>query len=159
VSYIDDQANGEQILARSRRSKIVFAKSVILGILAIAFIICFIGFHWFPKEDLAIRAILVFSPLLIAIILFIFDYLSYISMEIGVTTTRVLGHDGLAAQTVLNIPINIVTNVQVDMSMLGTMFNYGNIRVLTPAGEFSFETMADPMTIQQAIIDVQAKKL
>ena len=75
-----------------------------------------------------------------------------------ITSTRMLGKDGLLALTVLNIPLNNVTNVKVEMSMLGKIFGYGKLTVLTPSGEFVYTQIADPLKVQQIFNQAQAKK-
>ena len=161
MSYIDDVelATDETILIRARKSMFVFFDSAIYMIAAVLFIVCLrvIDPAWFANLGLALRVIIAAAPLLIALIVLIEDIVSYASLEIAVTNKRMLGKDGLVALTVLNIPLNNVTNIKVEMSMFSRICGYGKLTILTPSGDFVFTQISDPMAVQQTANNAMIK--
>ena len=141
-------APGEEVLIRSRRTLFVFVDSLIYNLIAGAFALCFFTFGWFGTQTLGVRLIIALSPLVITILLFINDIINYYYHEVIVTNMRILGKTGILALSLLDIPISRVTNVKVDMSMLGNIFDFGTLTVYTPGGDFVYEKLNNPLKIQ-----------
>ena len=110
-----------------------------------------LAFRWLSNLDIIIRAIIAFLPLIVALLLFMEDMISYASMEIIVTDKRILGKQGILGLTILDVPLNNVTNIKVDMSAIGRMFDYGKLTILAPSGQFVYRQVARALKVQSTI--------
>jgi len=161
MSYLDEiYWADEEIMHRARKTKFMFADSIFYMIAAGVFACCLyvIMPRWFYDLGPALMAVIAFAPLLIALIVFIEDVVSYLSIELVITDKRMIGKDGLIALTILNIPLNDITNIKVDISVLGRMLGYGQLTVLTPSGEFVYTQLKDPLKVQTLTNVARTKK-
>jgi len=155
MAYFDDKLlPGETVLLRARKTTMILADTIILTLLTAGFLVCVYTLNWFGNLSTALRAIIAFAPLIIALLLLINDIIGFLYLEIAVTNLRVLGKKGLAALTILDTPINRIQDIRVDMSMLGGLFDYGTIRFVTANGEFVYEKVHDPQGIRNTINSV-----
>jgi len=155
MSYLDNLAPGEVILHRSRRTWFIFADTVAFAILAILFAFCVYSFNFFAAQSYTIRTIIALSPFLIALILLFNDVINYYSLDLAVTNKRILVKTGLMGQSVLDIQLSLITNTKVDIAMLGMMFNYGTLTILTATGEYRYTKLDDPQKIKSVIVSLQ----
>ena len=65
----------------------------------------------------------------------------------------VSGKTGLLKIQTLDSPINKVTSVKVNQSLFGRIFNYGDVYINTPAGNFIFNCLAKPNDVKKYLID------
>jgi len=152
MGHFDDKLlPGERILLRSRKTTMILADTIILTLFTAGFLVCVYTLGWFESLGAGLRAILAFSPLVIALLLLINDVIGFLYMELVVTNMRVLGKKGLAALTVLDAPINRIQDIRVDISMIGGIFDYGTIRFVTANGEFVYNKIHDPREIRDTI--------
>ena len=152
MSYLDENlVQGEEVLLRARKTKFMFADTVFYILVATAFAVCFFMFDLLENQDTIIRAVIAGAPLIIAILLFLEDCISYSSLEVIVTNKRILGKQGVLGLTLLDVPLNNVTNIKVDMSLFGKMFGYGTLTILAPSGQFVYRQLADALEIQRTV--------
>lgn len=74
-----------------------------------------------------------------------------LTTKLEITDTMVSGKIGLIHTETLDSPINKITSVKVEQKFWGKIFNYGNVYINTPAGNFDFRYMADPNKIKDYI--------
>jgi uncharacterized membrane protein YdbT with pleckstrin-like domain len=151
MSYLDNLAAGEQIVHRTRKTGMILLDTVIFTIISIVFFGVVYTQGWFGSMGRVQRAFLAASPFFVALLLLINDIILFISVEIVITNTRILGKRGLVSLSVLNVPLNRVTDVKVEMSVLGKMFDYGNITILSPGGDHVYKKINNPRRVQNLI--------
>jgi len=152
MGHFDDKLlPGERILLRARKTTMILADTIILTLFTAGFLVCVYTLGWFGSLSVGARAILAFSPLIIALLLLINDIIGFLYLELVVTNMRVLGKKGLASLTVLDVPINRIQDIKVDISIFGGVFDYGTIRFVTANGVFVYEKIHKPLEIRQMI--------
>ena len=151
MSYFENLTPGEEVLLRARKSTIILADTIILSLLAAGYVICFYTLGWFGNQSALLRGVLAFAPLVVAILLLINDIAGFMDMELVVTNMRVLGKTGIVALTVMDVPLKQITDMRVDVSMLGRLLDYGNLTVYTASGEFVYDKINNPLNIQSTI--------
>ena len=74
-----------------------------------------------------------------------------------VTNRRVLQVSGVFGKEVIDSALNKVTDVRTEQSLLGRMFNYGDVEVLTASetGKNLFRMIADPLGFKRVMLDSQ----
>ena len=152
MGHFDDQLlPGETILLRARKTTMILADTIILTLVTAGFLVCVYTLGWFTGLGTTARAVLAFSPLIIALLLLINDIIGFLYLEIIVTNMRVLGKKGLMALTVLDAPIKNIQDIRVDISFVGGVFDFGTIRFVTANGVFVYEKVHDPLRIRTKI--------
>ena len=151
MSNLNNLAPGEQVLHRARRSIFIFVDTIAFTTLCLIFAVCVYALNWFTGVDNATRIVIAFCPLLIALVLFCYDVISYFFLELVVTNRRFISMKGLASVTDLDVQLNRVTNIKVEKAILGAMFNFGTITILTPTGEFKYKRIDKPAQIRDII--------
>lgn len=151
MSQLDELAPGEEVLLRARKTTFILADTVILTLLTAAFVVIFYTMGWLRGQSEVARAGLAFSPFIIAILLLINDIIGFQSMELIVTNKRVLGKTGIAALNLIDVQLDRITDIKVDMSFTGSIFDYGALTILTPSGEYLFNNIHDPLRIRTTI--------
>ena len=76
-----------------------------------------------------------------------------LTTKLEISDTVVSGKIGLIHTQTLESPINKITSVKVEQKVFGKIFNYGDVYINTPAGNFDFKCMADPNKIKQYLLD------
>lgn len=83
--------------------------------------------------------------------------------SIQLTTRRVMQRRGsILTQNETSASIENITNVDVNMSLLGRMFNYGDIKIQTAgtaAAEIQATRLTNPDKLRDAIFDLRDGKL
>jgi uncharacterized membrane protein YdbT with pleckstrin-like domain len=74
-----------------------------------------------------------------------------------VTNRRVLQISGVFTKEVIDSALDKVTDVRTQQTLLGRMFNYGDVEVLTASetGKNLFRMIADPLGFKRAMLDAQ----
>ena len=74
-----------------------------------------------------------------------------------VTSRRVLQVSGVFGKEVIDSALDKVTDVRTQQSLLGRMFDFGDVEVLTASdiGQNLFRTIADPLGFKRAMLDAQ----
>lgn len=126
MSYLDESlAPGEKIVAR-------------------------FSLHWTAKGRLILGIILI--PLVIGIFITIYEVIRLRSIELGVTTHRVVKKTGIVGRETEEIRLTAIETVDLHQTAWGRMLGYGDVRV-TGRGESSmlFVRVADPVGVKRAI--------
>jgi uncharacterized membrane protein YdbT with pleckstrin-like domain len=74
-----------------------------------------------------------------------------------VTNRRVIQISGVFTKEVIDSALDKVTDVRTEQTLLGRMFNYGDVEVLTASetGKNLFHTIADPLGFKRVMLDAQ----
>lgn len=79
--------------------------------------------------------------------------INILTTKLQITDTTVSGKIGLIRIQTLDSPISKITSVKVEQGMFGRIFNYGDIYINSPAGNFQFECMSKPNELKQYLLD------
>ena len=106
--------------------------------------------HWTAKGRLILGIILI--PVIIGIFITIYEWLRLRSIELGVTTHRVVRKTGIVGRETEEIRLSAVETVDLDQSTWGRILGFGTVRV-TGRGESSMllTHVADPVAVKRAI--------
>jgi uncharacterized membrane protein YdbT with pleckstrin-like domain len=77
--------------------------------------------------------------------------------EYVVTSRRVIQLSGVLTKEAIDSALDKVTDVRTQQTLLGRMFGYGNVQVLTASetGNNLFRAIPDPLGFKRAIMDAQ----
>ena len=90
---------------------------------------------------------------ILAPIIIIIKFFELKSIELAVTTKRVMGHYGLVPEKVMDAPLNKVNTVSVEKGLLASIFGYGTVAVTTSSGSYNLKYIQQPDQIKAAIIE------
>ena len=76
-----------------------------------------------------------------------------LTTKLEINDNTVSGKIGLIHTQTLDSPIKQITSIKIDQSFMGKIFNYGNVYINTPAGNFEFQCMAEPNKIKDYILN------
>jgi uncharacterized membrane protein YdbT with pleckstrin-like domain len=134
--------------------------------------------HWFRLVNAVIEELVIVLVILIAITLVlplfplasllyilvliplgkgIYDFLGWLNREFVVTNRRVLQISGILNKSVTDSSLEKVTDLKLEQSALGRVFNYGDIEILTASelGANLFRQIADPVRFKTTMLDAK----
>jgi len=89
---------------------------------------------------------------LVAVVFLIQQWFQWWITEIAVTNRRVIYKTGLVRRQTNEMNMDKVESVQVDQSILGRVFDYGNVKILgTGEGFETLRTIAGPLKLRNSI--------
>ena len=136
MSYLDQVLQpGEKILYRTTVSWTLFIPGIALLILAI------IAYSALPAGLWASAALIIIG--LPALFLLVRAWFTRWTTEIAVTNSRVILKRGFIRRHTIEMNMDKVESVDVDQSLLGRIFNYGNITVRGTGSSFEPLRMID----------------
>jgi uncharacterized membrane protein YdbT with pleckstrin-like domain len=95
-------------------------------------------------------------PIGVGLILLGIAYVRYKSVELAVTTKRVIVKHGFIRRQTVEMNLNRVESVQVEQGVLGRMFNFGTLMIAgTGSSQAPLAGIADPMGFRKAFIEAQ----
>lgn len=132
----------EQIIYRTKKHWIIFCNPVVWAIVAVIF--AFNSNPW-----VAIAAI---APAAAALILGIGKWLDYITSQFVLTNKRVMMREGFFTRHSTELRLATVSNMNVNQSLVGQLFNYGTV-ITSPFGgkEDVFTEIAGPFEFQKQV--------
>ncbi|MEX2030240.1 MAG: PH domain-containing protein [Anaerolineales bacterium] len=134
--------------------------------------------HWFRLVNAVIEEVVIVLIILIAITLVlplfplasllyvlvliplgkgIYDFLGWLNREFVITNRRVIQISGILNKSVTDSSLEKVTDLKLEQSALGRMFNYGDIEILTASelGANRFRQIADPIRFKTTMLDAK----
>lgn len=75
-----------------------------------------------------------------------------LTTKLEVNDTLVIGKTGLIHTEKMESPISKVTSVKVEQNFWSKIFNYGDIYINTPAGQYAYSCIAEPNKIKDYLI-------
>ena len=92
----------------------------------------------------------------LGLIFLIIAYVRYKSVELAVTTKRVIVKHGFVRRQTVEINLNKVESIQVEQGLLGRLFNFGTLIVSgTGTSHAPLTGIAEPMGFRKAFIEAQ----
>jgi len=92
----------------------------------------------------------------IGLIFLVIAYVRYKSVELAVTTKRLIVKHGFIRRQTVEINLNRVESVQVEQGLLGRLFNFGTLIVAgTGTSHAPLTGIAEPMGFRKAFIEAQ----
>jgi len=124
MSYVDKILEpGEAVRYRTTISWTVYANAIYVGLAAL--VVAYAGFklavHWLYPVSAALA--------LIAFVALAFAHLKRASTEIAVTDRRIIFKRGLIRRHTVEMNMQKVESVDVDQTLLGRLFDYGDVTV------------------------------
>jgi uncharacterized membrane protein YdbT with pleckstrin-like domain len=149
----------EKIIVRTHRHFFtvfgsLFKELVILVACAIAFIYVrtwYTGNPFFFYIGIAIVAFLAIASAFV-------DILRWQNNEYIVTTRRVIHANGIFNKNILDSSLNKINDVILQQSMMGRMFGYGTIKILTATEEVInlLDRIANPIAFKHAMLEAKS---
>ena len=145
----------EQVIDETRSYPLFYVTEFILpGIFLISTIVNFIKLSTYSlydyyrtnEEPTIIRGwLFIFLVLfLITMTMSIIDCVGMAMRKIQLTSTRIVGRNGITNMNGLNDVLVNVSEISVSHGLLGKVFGYGTIRIRTPYHKYRFKNMKDP---------------
>jgi uncharacterized membrane protein YdbT with pleckstrin-like domain len=92
----------------------------------------------------------------LGLVFLVIAYVRYKSVELAVTTKRVIVKHGFITRHTVEMNLNKVESIQVEQGLLGRLFNFGTLIVSgTGASHAPLAGIADPMEFRKAFIEAQ----
>ena len=147
MSYVDTILEpGEQVRYRTSISWTVYANGIWI---ALAALLCaYIGLKSYAGWLFAVSGALA----LIALVVFVVAHLKRLSTEIAVTDRRIIFKRGLVRRHTVEMNMAKVESVDVDQSLLGRVFDYGDVTVRGVGSTFERLTFIDaPLRLRTTV--------
>lgn len=111
--------------------------------------------HWLSKIPMIIWIILALPTFGLTLILAIYEWLRLRSIEQGSTNKRVIRKSGIISLKTEEMKIGSIETVEIDQSVFGRIFGYGNVKV-TGRGisDVTFNKIDNPMEVKKSIESV-----
>ena len=92
----------------------------------------------------------------LGLIFLVIAYVRYKSVELAVTTKRIIVKHGFVRRQTVEINLNRVESIQVEQGLLGRLFNFGTLIVSgTGTSHAPLIGIAEPMGFRKAFIEAQ----
>ena len=92
----------------------------------------------------------------LGLIFLIIAFVRYKSVELAVTTKRIIVKHGFVRRQTVEINLDKVESIQVEQGLLGRLFNYGTLIVSgTGTSHAPLTGIAEPMGFRKAFIEAQ----
>jgi uncharacterized membrane protein YdbT with pleckstrin-like domain len=127
-SYVDSVlAEGERIVHRAAISRWKFFPSYLVGSL---FLLIAVG-AYVATENHAVESIaMVAVPLVIGLAVLLSAVIRRRTTELVLTDRRIITKRGLISRNTVEMNLNKVESLHVDQSLMGRIFNYGDVTVV-----------------------------
>lgn len=144
MSYIDrNLLPEERILFRTKKHLIIFFWPAIITIFSV-FVTGYLNAD-------PILAVISWSPWFLALILWIYCGIAYITSEFVVTNKRVMMREGFFVRHTNEMRIATISQVNVDQSLLGQLLNYGMVSINAFGATDSYSLISQPFTFQKTV--------
>ncbi len=149
MSYLDHILEpGETIRCRARPSWTIYAPTIVLAVCGLAALVVGAGdagaayFSWFAAIIFAAAALVAFVP----------AWFRRWTTEIAVTDRRVILKRGLMRRRTVEMNMQKVESVDVDQTVLGRLFNYGDVTIRGTGSTFEKLRMIDaPLKLRTSV--------
>ena len=108
--------------------------------------------HWFTMIPVIIFAILAIPTAGLTLIISIYLWLKLKTTEQGVTSKRVVHKTGIISRTTDEMRNNAIETVEINQSILGRIFGFGNV-IVTGRGisDVIFKSIDNPLEVKKSI--------
>lgn len=131
----------------------VFKETLVLAVVAVGIF----ALPEFPQKGFLQLALMLVG--LIAFISMGMDFLKWKNEEFFITNRRVIHGSGIFSKKILDSSLSKINDVIMEQSLLGRMFGYGTIRILTASDEVInlLDRIAHPVEFKQAMLNAKAE--
>ena len=148
----------EQVLFVTHQHWLVLAGEILsecILAVALAVLVSLIWALWVPNVLVALGYLLLVFPL----ISLLRDVLIWANRKYVVTSRRVIQLSGVFSKNVTDSSLEKVNDVKMNQSLLGRMFDYGDIEILTASemGANKFSHIGHPIQYKTAMINAKEK--
>lgn len=148
----------EQVLLITRQHWFVLLESILVEILlalAIVVGVTLVLVVWLPGTPAGWFYLLLFLPLLSLLR----DILIWYNLKYIVTNRRVMQLSGIFNKNVTDSSLEKVNDVHMTQSVIGRLFDFGNIEIMTASemGVNLFKRISDPIHFKTAMINAKAE--
>lgn len=144
MSYIDrNLLPDEQILFRTKKHIIIFLFPLLVTLVS------FYAIDYMHNNPMLIK--LEWVPLLITFIFWANVGLEYMTSEFVVTSKRVMMREGFFNRHTNELRLTAISQVTVDQSIIGQLFNFGIVSINAFGAYDSFSTLSKPVEFQQSV--------
>lgn len=161
MSYLDELlGEGETVIFGTRQHGFILFSRIVgeVILLVIVAAIAFFALRFAPEQE---QWIIIGAGILALLILLsaLKDYLRWNRDQFIITDRRVLQLKGVFNKNVLDSSLEKINDVQLSQSMLGRMFGYGTIDILTASEEAinRMVNIANPLEFKRAMQDARAR--
>lgn len=103
---------------------------------------------------LMILTVFIMTPLfIIALVWLIIRFISYSSTDLILTNKRVFGKTGLISTTQMQSPLNMINSVSFNNGIIGKLFGYGTVQIVTASTLYKFRYITDGQTLYSDIFN------
>ncbi len=147
MSYVDSILEpGEQVRYRTTLSWTVYGNGLWVGLAAL--VSAYLGFKFYVGWLFMVSAALA----AIALAVFTIAYLKRASTEIAVTDRRIIFKRGLIRRHTVEMNMQKVESVDVDQTLLGRLFDFGDVTVRGVGSTFERLTFIDaPLRLRTTV--------
>jgi uncharacterized membrane protein YdbT with pleckstrin-like domain len=112
--------------------------------------------HWITKLAMVFWAIIAIPTLGLTLLLSIYSWLFYRTIEQGVTNKRLILKKGIISRSTEEMQIAAIESVEITQSVFGRILGYGMVKVIGRGdSEIKFEYVADPLAVKRKIGSVE----
>lgn len=105
---------------------------------------------------LVVAGIVLLPAFGVGLIFLVIAYVRYKSVELAVTTKRIIVKHGFIRRQTIEINLNKAESIQVDQGVLGRLFNFGTLVISgTGTSHAPLTGIAEPMAFRKAFIEAQ----
>lgn len=149
MTYIESiLETGEKIRYHTTVSWTVYTPAILLAICALASAVAAAGYShvtvagWFIAALFAVAAVVAFVP----------AWFRRWTTEIAVTDRRVILKRGLIRRHTIEMNMNKIESVDVDQTLMGRLFDYGNVSIRGTGSSFETLRMIDsPLKLRTTV--------
>lgn len=158
MSYVSQMlGENEQVLLVARQSWVALLGAIVINLILalIAIGLTLVAISLLPAPWGYLAALLLVIP----VARFIIQFIDWSNREYIVTNRRVIQVDGTINKNVIDSSLEKVNDIRMTQSLLGRLFNYGDIEILTASelGINKFERIGDPIGFKTAMLNAKEK--
>lgn len=144
MSYIDrNLLPDEQVIFRTKKHIIIFLSPLLLTV--------FLLYAAYYMHNNPILINLEWAPLVVAFIFWANVGLEYMTSEFVVTSKRVMMREGFFTRHTNELRLAAISQVVVDQSIIGQIFNYGAVSINAFGAYDSFSVLSKPYGFQKSV--------
>jgi uncharacterized membrane protein YdbT with pleckstrin-like domain len=146
----------ERVVFVTRQHRFILLGQIVTEALlavAVATLITFIWRRWDPHPRLPLAYLILLVPLVSMTI----DVLRWQKRRYFVTTSRVVEVNGILNKEVTDSSLEKINDIKMTQTVVGRMFDYGNVEILTgaEAGFSRFRSVNHPIALKTAMLDAK----
>jgi uncharacterized membrane protein YdbT with pleckstrin-like domain len=133
---------GEQVRYHTTVSWTIYTPAILLALCALACLVLSAGIGWIAAIVFAAAAIIAFIP----------GWFKRWTTEIAVTDRRIILKRGLIRRHTVEMNMQKVESVDVDQTLIGRLFDYGNVTIRGTGSSFEKLRMIDaPLKLRTTV--------